>query len=280
MSPGRGRGPGAPQRGPRRTRDAVLSLCLGWLLVLASAQAALLLAQDTKSPQPQPGSKAALIGQVVSASNGKGLEGAVVNLIGSGYGAITDSTGHFRIPQTLAGTEVVEVRFIGYDPSRLQLDLAPNKTTRVVLLLSPTVVRVAELHVEVERTRRSAKMAGFEKRRSVGFGHFFTPEDIAARHPRLPSDLIRTVPGVYVGPIRFGKAQVFLDRSHRCKPAVYLDGVYQGRLDVDDIPPEDLGAMEVYKGVSETPAEYARLNNCGVILIWTPEGFGPDVKKR
>ena len=227
-----------------------------------------LAAQEGDEPLP-----ASLVGQVVNATTGMPVDGAVVNLLASGYGAITDSAGNFRIPQTWAGRDTVEVRFIGYEPSTTPIELAPRETSRVTLLLSPTAVRVADLVVEVRQTRRSRNLEGFLERKDRGFGEFFTPRDIVLRNPRLPSDLMRGIPGVTVGRIQYGKAPVFIGTGERlgCPPAIYLDGVYQAGMDLDDIPAEDLGAVEVYKGITDTPMEFMRSSStCGAIVIWTP----------
>jgi hypothetical protein len=219
---------------------------------------------------------AQLVGQVVNAATGLPIEGAVVSSLVSGFGGITDSTGNFRIPQLYSGTDTLEVRFLGYEASSTEVTLEPNETTRVTLLLSQTVVRVADLTVEVRRDRRSMRLQGFLERREKGFGLFWTPRDIRARNPRLPSDLLRGLPGVQVGRIEHGVANVYVGRGARgdCPPAIYLDGVYQSGLQVDDIPPEDLGAMELYRGVSDTPGEVMRTSGrtCGAIVIWTPDG--------
>jgi len=225
-------------------------------------------AQERETPPP-----AALNGQVVNATTGLPVAGAVVNLLVSRYGAITDSTGNFRIPQTWSGSDTIEVRFIGYEPSRTPIDLAPNETSRVTLLLSQTAVRVADLVVEIRQTRRSRNLEGFLERMEKGFGEFFTPRDIVLRNPRLPSDLLRGIPGVTVGRIQHGKAPVYIGTGSRlgCAPAVYLDGVYQAGMDLDDIPAEELGAVEGYKGITDTPMEFMRsASTCGAIVIWTP----------
>jgi len=217
---------------------------------------------------------ATLLGKVVNSSSGLPVDGAVVSLLGSGYGAITDSTGNFRVPQTWAGPDTIEVRFIGFEPSRVPVELVPNEITRITLLLSQTVVRVADLVVEVRQTRRSRNLLGFVNRMQRGFGDFFTPNDIRNRNPRLPSDLFRGIPGVQVGPIQYGRAQVTIGRGSRlgCPPAVYLDGVYQAGMFVDDIPAEDLGAVELYKSMTDTPMEFMRSSStCGAVVIWTPD---------
>ncbi len=221
---------------------------------------------------------AALVGQVVSASTGRPVEGAVVHLLRSGYGALTDSTGNFRIPQTWAGPDSLEVRFIGYEPSHQPIDLVPDETTRVTLLLSQTVVRIADLTVEIRQTRRARNLAGFVERMERGFGTFFTPRDVQTRNPRLPSDLFRGEPGVQVGRMEYGRAPVYLGdgaSGRRCPPAVYLDGVYQAGMQIDDLPKEDMGAVELYKRGTETPMEFMRVGStCGAIVIWTPDGPG------
>ena len=263
-------------------------LSTGAILALASLPVSAMGQQGSPAPQEAPALEAArqeappapvfasLVGQVVSAMTGRPLEGAVVNLVRSGYGAITDSTGNFRIPTALAGLDTAEIRYIGYEPSKTPLELQPNVTNRVTLLLSPTVVRVAELTVEVEGRVRVTKLSGFEERRAKGFGIFFTPNDIRSRNPRLPSDLMRGMQGVRVGRIEHGVAPVYMGRGIRadCPPAVYLDGVYQSGLQPDDIPPDYLGAVEIYRGPSETPGEFMRTSGrtCGAVVIWTPDG--------
>lgn len=214
-----------------------------------------------------------LVGQVVSATTGKPIDGAVVSLKGSGFGAITDTLGAFRMPDVPAGPDTIEVRFIGYEPSSVELELEPERTTHVVLLLSQTVVRVADLRVEVQRDRRG-KLADFEWRQRAGHGYFIGPEEIEKRKPfRLTSDLLRGVPGLRVGPYRHGRQEVLIDRGKRCRPAIYLDGVHMPAFEIDDVAPEELGAVEIFRGPSEIPGEFMRLHDdCGVIAIWTPEG--------
>jgi len=239
------------------------------LAVGASTAAAQSEQADNRSRHP-----ATLSGKVVSYSTGQPVDGAVVNLLGSGYGAITDSLGNFRIPQTWAGPDTIEVRFIGYEPSKRPIELAPNEESYVTLLLSTTVLRVADLVVKVRQTRRARNLSGFAERFRKGFGEFFRPQDIRLRNPRIPSDLLRGIPGVSVGRINHGRATVFFGQGKdlSCPPAVYLDGLYQAGMDLDDIAAEDLGAVEVYKRLSDTPPEFMRsASTCGTILIWTPE---------
>lgn len=229
-------------------------------------------AQSSSAP---PAAPASMAGSVVSASDGTPLAGAFVSLARTGVGAITDSAGHFRIPRTLAGTDTVSVHFVGYETSKTEIELAPEKLTRVVFLLSPTVVRVAEIYVEVPREQRPGPMADFERRSSRRAGYFLSPEDIQKRQPRLASDALRGVPGIDVGAPFMGKAPVRMTRHvGDCAPNIFLDGIYMPRMEVDDLRVDDLGAIEVYRSPSEVPAEFKSMTaaGCGAIVIWSAGG--------
>lgn len=257
------------ESGSRCARLAALTLVAGGMLAGSPSAAA---AQEETERET-----AELIGQVVSASTGLPIEGARVILMGSGYGAITDVEGNFRVPQTWAGRDSIEVRFIGYEAGYTHIDLEPGQTTRVTLTLSSTVIRIADLTVEIRQTRRARNLEGFLARMERGFGTFFTPRDIINRNPRLPSDLLRGLPNVSVGRIEYGIAKVFLGEGARlgCPPALYLDGMYQAGMQFDDLPREDLGAVEVYRRDVETPMEFMRTGStCGAIVVWTPSGAG------
>jgi hypothetical protein len=61
----------------------------------------------------------------------------------------------------------------------------------------------------------------------------------------------------------------------RCNPTLYLDGamVASGALGPvrpdDFIVPRDVEAVEVYVRSNEVPIEFAAVDDCGVVLIWT-----------
>lgn len=259
----------ALESGSRCARWAALTLVTGGVLAGAPSSAA---GQEETERET-----AELVGQVVSASTGLPIEGARVILLGSGYGAITDPEGNFRVPRTWAGRDSIEVRYIGYEAGYTIIDLAPDQTTRVTLTLASTVIRIADLTVEVRQTRRARNLAGFVERMEKGFGTFFTPRDIINRSPRLPSDLLRGLPNVSVGRIEYGRAEVFLGEGARlgCPPALYLDGMYQAGMQFDDLERDVLGAVEVYRRDIETPMEFMRSGStCGAIVVWTPDGPG------
>lgn len=264
---------------------AVLAL----LLVPASftVPGASLRAQEAAAPAGDTvteADSARLVGRVVSALTGEPIQGAAVGLRRARHGAITDSSGNFALPRGPAGQDTVEVRYVGYESGHASIYLAPERTSRVVLLLSPTAVRLAELEVEVPRGRAvSAVMAGFERRKARGMGYFFTREDVERYEPRYTTELLRRVPGLRVGAGRsMGRSRITIGRDGLyCSPVVFVDGLHLEGASVDDVIVNDLGGIEVYTGPGEVPAEFAAMapSACGAILIWTRRGERPEDRR-
>ncbi len=219
-------------------------------------------------------SLATLTGQVVSAMTGGPLESARVVLTSTGRGAFTDATGQFTIADVPAGRDTVQVGLIGFAEESVPLELRGGHVTRVTLMLSETVLRVEDITVEVQGRREIGKLSGFYDRRNTGMGHYIGPEEIEDRNAQHTSDYLRGVPGVQVGAYRFGRAEVRITRARLdCNPVYYLDGVLNRGLHPDDLNHDDVLAIEVYRGASETPMQYSLTGaSCGTILIWTREG--------
>lgn len=260
-----------------RRRAASRSIAAGLLLALSPLAVDAQESSDADAEAtPQ---RASLVGQVVSEVTGEPLGGATVALRRARRGALADSAGNFSIPEALAGEDTLEVRYVGYEGGSTPITLEPEVTTRVVLLLAPNVVRVAELVVEIERGEFRLGLREFERRRAKGIGEFVTREEIERQNPRRTSDVLRRVPGLRVGPSDAGgRAEITLGRQAMpCRPAIFVDGLHMPRFSVDDIIVPDLGAIEVYAGAGEIPAQYASMapSACGAVLIWTRRGKRP-----
>lgn len=219
-------------------------------------------------------STATLTGRVVSAMTGGPLKDVRVTLENSGFGTFTDSAGQFTIPDAPAGRDTVGVSLIGFAEEKVPLELAAGRVTRVTLMLSESVLRVEDITVEVPRRPEMGKLSGFYERRQRGVGAYISPEEIDERKAQHPSDLLRTVPGVSVGPSRLGRAEVRITRARlNCHPTYYIDGLALKSFRMDELNQDDLLAIEVYRGPSETPPQFRpRGNSCGTIVVWTREG--------
>lgn len=243
------------------------------LLVLFAVPAS---GQEGEEEAPADTATATLTGQVVSAMTGGPLENARVVLAKSGRGAVTDTAGQFVIRGAPAGRDTVRVTLIGFAEEQVPLTLKPEHTTDVTLLLSETVLKVEDITVEVDRPTVSTKLQGFEKRRKVGHGHYIGPEQIEQRNPQRSSDLLRGVPGVSVSASRLGRAEVRVTRNpvgKNCDPVVWIDGTPYRDYHIDQLNRDDIMAMEIYRGPSETPPQFDfRSEGCGTIVVWTQEG--------
>jgi hypothetical protein len=262
-----------------RAPGILVAVVLSMSILVLSGSPSPLRAQDEQDMSALPAdTTATLTGVVVSAMTGGRLPNARVVLVKSGYGAFADSTGAFRIPRVPPGLDTVEVSLIGYASARAPIVLQAGATTSATFSLSETVLRVEELHVTVRQAAAMGKLARFEEHKRHGMGYYITPSMVADRHARHSSDLLRMVPGLEVGPFNLGHADVRVVRATlNCNPPIYVDGLLSPNLRIDDVDPADVMAVEVYRGPSETPAEYERgRNNCGAIVVWTQQGGTGD----
>ncbi len=224
-------------------------------------------------------SLSSLRGQVLSRSRAEPVEQAFVFLLINGKGAITDDEGRFIIPDVRPILDTVQIRYLGLEPTKTTIQLESGRITDAVFLLSQSVLEVAELKVQIRRTM-SGKMRGFEERRRKGFGYFITPEQIERRQPQRSSDILRGIPGVTVGASQpTGPTPVYFSRgsSGRCEPKIYLDGQPMSGLAFDDITAVDLMAIEVFKGGTQRPAQWAT-GSCGLLVVWTMVGSSRDLQ--
>lgn len=234
-------------------------------------------AADTVEVGPRaPGvdTTANFTGTVASSQTGKPISGARVSIPEIQYGAITDEEGRFTIEELPPGLYDVRVHYLGYTTNQRPIRLQPGRVTNATFLLERDVLEVADLKVEVKQTNRVDPMADFQRRMDRGFGEFITRQEIEERNPQHTSDLLRTVPGVSVGPVRYGRARVTMRRSGReCRPVVFLDGVLTRNYAVDNLQPQAIEGIEVYRRGSETPPQFdVGSTGCGVLVIHTRVG--------
>jgi hypothetical protein len=218
---------------------------------------------DTLPPAPLTGT--ASVAGVVRGVGGLPLSDAQVRLLGATAVSVTDARGRFSLGDLPSGTQVLEVRRIGYllaqQPVELRAGLAAAQDVRLQRIIILDSVSVL--------ARRSRYREFDEHRKRNGFGTFLTAEDIESRHPFQSSDLFRMIPGFRV--TGFGlDAQVVSSRGvvfgGACAAIVVIDGM--PNQDINLIHPSDIGAIESYRAGAPAPPQYG-LNRCGVIVIWS-----------
>jgi hypothetical protein len=220
---------------------------------------------------------------VVRDTQGQPLHGAQLMVWGSDVTGSTGDDGTFSLADLPSGTQSLEVRYVGYAPTRIAVDLVSNRTSSVDVTLSARADVLDQVTVYGKAPRRRLNYTGFlERRKAAGSGHFITRADIVAMRPIDLTDILRRVPGLKLVPTSYFDYTILssrgatLDPSGTCQPLLFVDGA---RLTDDTglngmIRPGDIAAIEVYAGMAGAPPQYSG-GDCGSILIWT----GPDVDK-
>jgi hypothetical protein len=198
------------------------------------------------------------------------------------YRTITNEKGAFVLNAPRPGDYYVVASRMGYTP-KLDgiLELGKGGLITIDFYLRPQPVVLDSLRVSVSRQRidRYLNDQGFYDRMKQGFGNYLTPESIEKRPAIDEADLLRRVPFVRVDNQGFpGNAVYLLNRGRSCTPEFYVNGARAsfapGMAGVvsDLVKVEDIIAVEVYRGETQIPLQWASFNSCGVVLVWTRYG--------
>jgi hypothetical protein len=215
---------------------------------------------------------ASLAGTVTAAGTGEPLFGVQVVVTGTKFWTLSNVDGVFRIGGLPPGRHVVEVKHSDRAPLAFPLLFEPGRTVELSVRLETSPVTLPELLVE-GREVPAAKMTGFFQRKSGGQGYFITRADIDKRQPHVMTDMLRQVPGLRIscsGGIC--RAQTFQEARRimgGCPIQYFLDGLpFLG--DIDDVTPDQVEGVEIYRGSASVPPEFNHgTAMCGVIAIWS-----------
>lgn len=238
---------------------------------------------------------ATLVGTVRSAETGQPVSGARVRLVGRPEERITGEQGTFVIPDLPRGRYRVVTERLGLASDTAEVDLRLGAGTMASLVLETAPVQLPTLEVEIERTFRSQRLAGYYDRMNRGLGDVVTAEDLETR------DVIsnfRRIPGVRIQQcvnslgmrntgcwdLKIARA-TGVDPEAPCPPLVYVDGMpYSSMLGdgggpglnpftvLQNLPRDRLEGIEVYRSPAAAPAQYrGRGDACGIVLVWTGE---------
>jgi len=178
----------------------------------------------------------------------------------------SDGAGHFRVDGLSKPAVTVRIRRLGYQPKVVDITM---KNEPIVIVLDANPAELGTVKVQEAAMEHDERLRDFYARKGTNsFGHYFEQSDIERRHPQYVSELLRTIPGVTLGPSSRGGFSV---RLRGCAPLVWLDGVRVPNAQLDELAePTDVAALEVYSSFAGIPAQYFdRSANCGTILVWS-----------
>jgi CarboxypepD_reg-like domain/Carboxypeptidase regulatory-like domain/TonB-dependent Receptor Plug Domain len=236
-----------------------------------------------------------VLGRITDYETGDPVFGAEVRLRGTSFSTLTGERGFFSFADVPWGVYFLEVDHIAYAHQARPLRILGDQAHEVSIALAKDALELEGLSVSVRSRDWFGGMRGFRERRSRGFGYFMDRESIERRGAVRVVDLLREIPGVNVemarasldNPGRTTTSALYFRNCWRytpegnpiyTPPMFFLNGVKQlgldlARGDLDTVLPQDIEAMEVYRGASEVPADFGGSDaGCGVIAIWTKRG--------
>jgi hypothetical protein len=192
--------------------------------------------------------------------------------------------GAFQFTAPGPGVYSIQVQGMGYLPtSSRSLRVRAGDTVTVELAVAPDPVALDTLVVMSRRQRISAALQtqGFYDRQQQGVGSFLTEQQIRRWATVNVGDVLRHAPFVTSEWSLGGGSTIYVHKYGRCQPTIYVDANRINSSPDDWVNPEDIVAVEVYRGQAEIPLEWGGTGeSCGVILIWTKQirrggGDGP-----
>ena len=255
------------------------------------------------------GAQAVLRGVLYDDSTGTPLHGGAVVLVDPAndtpvYHAQADSSGVFSVNIANAGTYQIAAIHEGYQSilsAPVPFASGDRLTVKIPIAVGGNPVHhigVTE-HVVALESRQTAPLETREaeheqrvaRRRSAGLGIIYDHEKLLSMNAHTVGDVLAMTPGVAVddptgamsSAVRMRQSDLNFSPAGSsgagevCHVGWYIDGQRFDRpgdpSGVDaltSLPLKEVDEIEVYRGISEVPAEYAAADlRCGVVAIWT-----------
>jgi hypothetical protein len=187
--------------------------------------------------------------------------------------AVTDSLGIARIPDLDDGGHVIEAVARGYQAFFDTFKSGPGIPMPIDLELL-----AVEVAVKVKGPPTELKLAGFEQRRALGQGKFFTFAQLKAADGRPLANLLKVGAGAVIATGPRGESYLASGAASGtgapCYAAVVRDGLrlypFESATppDLDKIFTDDLAGVEFYARPAIAPAELRDVAACGALVLW------------
>ncbi|HST06678.1 MAG TPA: carboxypeptidase regulatory-like domain-containing protein [Gemmatimonadaceae bacterium] len=210
--------------------------------------------------------------------DGNPISGARVEAPMWGVAALTRADGSFNLDAVPTGTQLLIVRHLGFDATRVTVNVTRRQPVELRVTLGPSV-NVLDPVLVTARRNYALDKDGFTARRRTGWGTYFTSTDIEKRNPQYLSDMLTAVPGIQVNH-RPGGATISTTqlntilgggRPSSC-PTFWVDGTQWRSVEPGDIDqfvsPREVAGLEVYKP-REAPVQFRTIDDCVTIVVWT-----------
>jgi hypothetical protein len=221
--------------------------------------------------------KGIVIGTVLSLES-LPVGGARVEAQGRGVSAVTKEDGTFNLEGVPTGTQLIIVRRLGFQPSRVSVNVTSRQPTELRVALGPTAP-VLDAVLVTARQNYALEKSGFASRKRLGWGNFFTRDEIQKRNPYNLTDILTDVPGIRVvhglggATIQDNNPKSILGAGRGGCTRVWVDGSEWGAVDAGDIDtfvlPNEIIGLEFYRA-RRAPIQYGGADQeCVVLIVWT-----------
>ena len=238
-------------------------------LFLASAAAGMLLAHQTHAQSADT-----VVLRFRSTGDKVAIRDAQITIDHTIDAGTTDSAGIVRIPYLEDGGHIVEAVAFGYQAFFDKFTSGPGVRMPIDLYILAVVPTP-----KPKGQPTSLVVAGFEQRRALAQGKFFTLAQLNEASGRPLSNLLKVDAGASIatGPKNesFVSSRAGANASAPCYASVVRDGL---RLypfenapppDLDKVFTDDLTGVEWYSAASAAPAELRDVATCGALVLWS-----------
>ena len=194
-------------------------------------------------------------GRVVETGTGEPLTGAQVVVSGTSIGAVTDENGRYLLPRVPAGSQTLEVTYLGYTEASTTVNVVEDQLASADLTLEVSAIAQPELVVGI---RASGQAEALSRQKAAPNIKNIVASDQMGRFPDASApEAIQRVPGValerdqgegrYIQ-IRGGSAantQVTVNGEQVPSPEAEIR-----QIALDAVPVEVLEAIEVSKAIT------------------------------
>jgi len=210
---------------------------------------------------------------LVREADGTPLAGVQLAFEGVLEPQVTGADGRFAFPEVPAGSRMLYVRAVGYQPVGQLVEVMAGDNEPLTIPFE-RVVQIEGVTI-TERVEASRERSEFEIRKRAGFGRTLDSTAIM-QAPNLRAAMQMTQ-GINVEQGRRGTSEFVIRGRRGCPAYVYLDGTLATIDDVNVIPPRNLAAIETYASTALAPVRYIPIggDDCAVVLFWTKWGLRP-----
>jgi hypothetical protein len=253
---------------------------------LAAATVALPLARPVALP------RLAILTGHVQRPDGSPLSGAIASVVGTLDSAVAANDGSFTIRHLPSGTHTLYVRYVGFEPVEMPVELTRRAPQTVLVAMTTPTYVLSPVIVQAQRLAEGYSRVGFDQRKRMGVGQFLTLDDIQNRHVEQFTDLFTHIRGLRISPDQPGGRDLSNSRGVGGCLVYVIDGQpfnreIQGELDVM-FTPESVAGIEVYSaasvpeqfrvkslpGVNAFGVPTMGTDGCATVVIWTKTRLG------